>query len=203
MSDFRWGLGHLSLDFVATLGARRNDPVERLRSPEDLEEWLTTADLLGGIGSSATPTDVQLADARQLREATYRVLTAGRLGDAPSTDDVDLINRYARGPVAALQVGPGLSAVRLATDPVAVAITELARASAELATGPELLRVRQCDGCSLLFLDRSRPGQRRWCSMGSCGNRSKTARYRAKRDGGSGDDVRGAGVPLTNPRRRQ
>jgi predicted RNA-binding Zn ribbon-like protein len=187
MSDFRWGLGHLSLDFVATLGARRTVPVERLGSPQELEDWLGTAGLLGGIGPSATPSDVQLADARQLREATYNVLAAGRLGNAPSTDDVGSINRYARGPVAALQIGPGLGTVRLAADPVAVAITELARAGVELTTGPELSRVRQCDGCSLLFLDRSRPGQRRWCSMGSCGNRSKTARYRAKRDGGSED----------------
>jgi predicted RNA-binding Zn ribbon-like protein len=192
MSDFRWGLGHLSLDFVATLGARRSNPVERLGAPEDLEEWLTTAGLLGGTGPSAIPTDVQLADARQLREATYRVLMAGRLGDAPSTDDVDLINRYARGANAALQIGPDLSVVRLATDPVAVAISELARASVELLTGADLPRVRQCDGCSLLFLDRSRPGQRRWCSMGSCGNRSKTARYRAKRDGVAEDVVPGS-----------
>ena len=135
MRDFRWGLGHLVLDFVATLGARRTDPVERLGSPEDLEDWLRAAGLLGGIGPSATPTEVRLADARQLREASYRVLTAGRLGEAPSTDNVALINRYARGAVAALQIGPGLSAVRLATDPVAVAITELARASVELRHG--------------------------------------------------------------------
>ncbi|HUB42904.1 MAG TPA: ABATE domain-containing protein [Streptosporangiaceae bacterium] len=192
MSDFRWGLGHLSLDFVATLGARRTVPVERLGAPEDLERWLTTAGLLEGTGHSAIPTDIQLADARQLREAIYRVLTAGRLGDAPSRDDVDLINRNARGAIAALQIGPGLSVVRLATDPVAVAITELARASVELLTGAELPRVRQCDGCSLLFLDRSRPGQRRWCSMGSCGNRSKTARYRAKRDGVAEDVIQGS-----------
>jgi predicted RNA-binding Zn ribbon-like protein len=187
MSDFRWGLGHLSLDFVATLGARHGGPLERLGSPEDLEDWLTTADLLGGIGPSATPTDVQLADARQLREATFRVVTAGRLGHVPATEDVDVINRGTCGAGAALQIGPALSAVRLAADPVAVAITELARASVELVTGPELSRVRQCDGCSLLFLDRSRPGQRRWCSMGSCGNRSKTARYRTARARGSED----------------
>ena len=182
MSDFRWGLGHLSLDFVATLGARRADPIERFHSVADLEEWLTIAGLLGGIGPTATPSDTQLADARLLREAIYRILTAVRLGDSPSTDDVDVVNLFARGPAAALQIGPELSAGRSVTDPIAAAITELARASVELVTGPDLQRVRQCDGCTLLFLDRSRPGQRRWCSMKTCGNRSKTARYRARRD---------------------
>lgn len=188
MSDFRWGLGHLTLDFVATLGVRHGDPVERLRSPEDLADWLMTAGLLGESGLAAAPADAELDNARQLREATYRVLTAARAGGVPPSGAVGLINRASRGAVAALQIGSGLSAVRLAEDPVTVAITELARASVELITGPELARVRQCDGCSLLFLDRSRPGQRRWCSMGSCGNRSKTARYRARRDG---PDARG------------
>ena len=204
MSDFRWGLGHLSLDFVATLGARRV-----IRS----SGWVPGG--LGGMADNSRPTGgnwplrnthrrPSSADARQLREATYRVLMAGRLGDAPSTDDVDLINRYARGANAALQIGPGLSVVRLATDPVAVAISELARTSVELLTGAELPRVpamRWLLFC--LFLDRSRPGQRRWCSMGSCGNRSKTARYRPKHDGVTEDVVWGALIDRTNPERRQ
>jgi predicted RNA-binding Zn ribbon-like protein len=32
-----------------------------------------------------------------------------------------------------------------------------------------------------MFIDRSRPGRRRWCSMERCGNRDKTARYRQRR----------------------
>jgi len=43
--------------------------------------------------------------------------------------------------------------------------------------------VRQCaaDDCALMFVDTSRPGQRRWCSMDLCGNRSKTQSYRRRR----------------------
>jgi predicted RNA-binding Zn ribbon-like protein len=32
-----------------------------------------------------------------------------------------------------------------------------------------------------MFIDHSRPGRRRWCSMERCGNRAKTARYRQRR----------------------
>jgi predicted RNA-binding Zn ribbon-like protein len=40
-------------------------------------------------------------------------------------------------------------------------------------------RVRGCANpdCILWFLDTSRPGTRRWCSMASCGNRDKALRH--------------------------
>jgi predicted RNA-binding Zn ribbon-like protein len=59
-------------------------------------------------------------------------------------------------------------------------------------TGPRAERVRQCadeQGCGWLFLDQSRLNNRRWCSMGDCGNRAKARRhYRRKNEvsGGAG-----------------
>jgi predicted RNA-binding Zn ribbon-like protein len=46
-------------------------------------------------------------------------------------------------------------------------------------------RLRACAApeCRWVFYDDSRNGAGRWCSMSSCGNRQKTARYRAKRTG--------------------
>lgn len=46
----------------------------------------------------------------------------------------------------------------------------------------ELPRVRRCaePRCSRVFLDTSRNGTRRWCDMGTCGNRAKAARHRAR-----------------------
>jgi predicted RNA-binding Zn ribbon-like protein len=40
-------------------------------------------------------------------------------------------------------------------------------------------RIRRCanEACVLVFLDTSRNGQRRWCSMASCGNRLKARRH--------------------------
>nr|QZD57827.1 CGNR zinc finger domain-containing protein [Glycomyces sp. TRM65418] len=39
-------------------------------------------------------------------------------------------------------------------------------------------RIRACARCGWLFLDSSRGGRRRWCSMGTCGNREKASRHR-------------------------
>jgi predicted RNA-binding Zn ribbon-like protein len=46
-------------------------------------------------------------------------------------------------------------------------------------------RIRQCEGppCAVLFVDTSRKGQRRWCSMSACGNRAKAAGFRAREKG--------------------
>ncbi len=182
---FRWGLGHLTLEFVATLAHRFGNPTERLREPSDLERWLEQA----GLAQSSRCDEQLLAEARELREAIYRVLDAARRpGARPKPADVGVINRWAARPVRSPQIGPGL--VRGSTGPAAsrAALAELARRSVELITGPEVDRVRNCANkeCSLLFIDRSRPGRRRWCSMDRCGNASKTARYRRRTRAGRG-----------------
>lgn len=43
-------------------------------------------------------------------------------------------------------------------------------------------RIRQCEHeeCILYFVDTSKPGKRRWCSMELCGNRRKAAEFYAR-----------------------
>ncbi|MFI9249364.1 CGNR zinc finger domain-containing protein [Streptomyces sp. NPDC053069] len=53
-------------------------------------------------------------------------------------------------------------------------------------TSAALGRVRACAGphCAAWFLDTSRPGNRRWCSMGACGNQAKKSAWRTKHAAG-------------------
>jgi predicted RNA-binding Zn ribbon-like protein len=62
------------------------------------------------------------------------------------------------------------------------ALATLARDAVDLFGGPLAGRIRVCsaDDCGLLFVDTSRPGQRRWCSMERCGNRAKVREHRAR-----------------------
>ena len=55
-------------------------------------------------------------------------------------------------------------------------------AAAELLTSPQRLKIRACaaEDCGWLFLDTSRSGRRRWCTMESCGNRAKARRFHAR-----------------------
>jgi predicted RNA-binding Zn ribbon-like protein len=41
----------------------------------------------------------------------------------------------------------------------------------------KLARIRICNHCAWLFLDRSRNASRRWCDMAVCGNRQKARRH--------------------------
>jgi predicted RNA-binding Zn ribbon-like protein len=177
MSGFRFDLGHITLEFVATLGDRPGRRIERLAEPGDLTRWLAEAKLTEGTRVSARVLD----QARNLREATYRVLDGARAGRRPAKPDLDLLNEWARRPTPAPQIDRDLHRTLLAPDPAAAALAYIARETIKLVTGPDLRRVRTCAGCSLLFVDRSRPGRRRWCSMDRCGNRDKTTRYREKK----------------------
>jgi predicted RNA-binding Zn ribbon-like protein len=56
--------------------------------------------------------------------------------------------------------------------------------AAVLLTETETSRLRMCESCVVHFLDVSKKGARRWCSMNICGNKLKVAAYqRRKRTG--------------------
>jgi predicted RNA-binding Zn ribbon-like protein len=44
----------------------------------------------------------------------------------------------------------------------------------------ERLKVCSSEECRRVFFDRSKPGNRRWCSADLCGNRHKTRSYRQR-----------------------
>jgi len=58
-------------------------------------------------------------------------------------------------------------------------LTPILWSAADLLVSRRLERVRQCANsqCLWLFLDDSKSGNRRWCSMSACGNRAKAHRH--------------------------
>ncbi|MGY4925477.1 CGNR zinc finger domain-containing protein [Streptomyces sp. 900105755] len=69
-----------------------------------------------------------------------------------------------------------------AADPVGALLADIARDALSLATSPALDRVRACSvpHCAAWFLDTSRPGNRRLCSMETCGNQAKKQTWRTR-----------------------
>jgi len=57
----------------------------------------------------------------------------------------------------------------------------IAESVAHLICEEDFRRIKQCEGCSLLFLCRTRRHERKWCSMSTCGNRAKQAAHRNRR----------------------
>ncbi|MET1052864.1 MAG: CGNR zinc finger domain-containing protein [Mycetocola sp.] len=178
----RWWFdtGSLALDFAYTgpLGVTDGDaehPREVFRSPAHLTEWLS--DRLPS--SDATARD--LDDAFRLRGAIGRLaLVVGRSDADPG--DIDLLNLYAATPnIPPRLAGGSLQAGRTAAR-VGQALSTVARDAVALFSGDAPGRIRRCDAddCGLIYLDTSRAGTRRWCSMQRCGNRNKVRAHRAR-----------------------
>jgi len=173
---FRFRGGHPALDLAATLAGRRKpEPRELLADADDLDRWLRSA----GLASDAAGSSEDVALARRLREAIHGVATARIVGqDLPEARAT--LNRIAAGEAAIPVLDAG--GAHLAGGPGAI-LAALAREAILLLGGERSGRIRRCEGqgCALLFVDTSRTGDRRWCSMAGCGNRAKVAEHRRRR----------------------
>lgn len=175
---FRFRGGNAAVDLTATLQTRLTPaPRELLAAPEDLDRWLVSAGL---AMSSSGATEADLALARALREAIFTI--AGGLGETEvDTNARDVLNRTAATPAAA----PVLRADGDLTldGSVAELLSFLAREAVQLLGGPDAAHIRQCQSptCTIFFVDTSRSGDRRWCSMSACGNKAKVTEFRRRK----------------------
>lgn len=177
--EFVFRSGRLCLDLVATLGSRAHLNLERLGTPADLDRWLLLAGCQGG-GPPATHLDHRTA--LELREAVYELASIRlQVSGAQAADALEVVNRLANEPPLVPTLRADFSAAW--SGGVQEALSQVARDAVDLFSGPWADRIRECSGpeCTVLFVDTSRPGRRRWCSMEDCGNQAKSAGLRAKR----------------------
>lgn len=182
---FRSGAGRLCLDFVRTNRHRgRPDATEELATPTLLAQWVDELGPRGLTSESATQSD-WVESARELREAIYRLLvTASRPEGSCSLSfgERECINDWAgRDPPRPFVTAAGSVEYRT-TDAIAATLTLVARDALDLVAHVDIHRLRNCANpdCQILFLDTSRPGMRRWCSMATCGNQAKRLRQKVE-----------------------
>lgn len=195
--NFDLDAGWLCLDFANTLGDRAaaRPREEELHSYADLVAWGEAAGILTG-GEAAdylrlaerhpSNADVAFARAIALREAIYRLFSAIAAVTEPPADDLAAVNAAIAGAMMHARIVSvnGHFHREWAYDGSALdgMLRPVAWSAAELLTSDLLHRVRECAGerCSWLFLDSSKNGRRRWCSMETCGNRAKARRHRER-----------------------
>jgi predicted RNA-binding Zn ribbon-like protein len=190
----------LCLDFANTCYWRGTDaPSETLTGPPDLLRWCETQHVLSEAGAAAIqrwwkerPLAAESAwrEAMALREAIYRLLFG--LADGRPTDAADLaqLNRAladapARSDLAPADTGLAWQIARAFPPRVAVMLAPVLWSAGDLLVGTRHARLRHCanERCLWLFLDESKGGTRRWCSMSACGNRAKAHRHYLKQKG--------------------
>ncbi len=195
----------LALDFLNTTAIPGGDPVEQIPDGESLLGWLVVSRLIEvsvaeDIREMALPAELDAiaVQARSLRSwftqfvrrhsgCSLRPELLPELSPLNKVLERDnsfsiVVSRqdhHASGDAEAWDVAFQRQVCRHWREPGSL-LLPLAQAMAELVCTADFLRIRQCEApeCSLFFLDTSRAGARRWCSMAVCGNRAKQAAHR-------------------------
>ncbi|TQM81574.1 putative RNA-binding Zn ribbon-like protein [Saccharothrix saharensis] len=181
---FRFDPGSFAMELLVSGGPGELRVFEELHAPDDLAAWLADSRLTATAPFTAADvrvTEAELHAVKELRDAFWGVARALAHGDDLPPVGVDALN-------AATAETP-----RPVVDPVTRALTW-----AKPITGTQVLGaaardavelvarggVRECSAsnCGLLFVDTSRSGNRRWCSMERCGNRHKVRAHRARHE---------------------
>lgn len=162
-------------------------PTDELREPEDLLRWAERAERLPAeLVRRFDASTALLTDAIGVRETIHRCFAATAAGREPDAADLSAFNAVlAEAPPRTL-VRPGGWEVAAPEPSVTLLLAPVLWSAADLLVGRQLPRVRQCanPACGWLFLDDSKSGNRRWCSMSACGNRAKAHRHYQRQKAG-------------------
>ncbi|WP_407649888.1 CGNR zinc finger domain-containing protein [Burkholderia aenigmatica] len=181
----------LSIDFANTLYWRGSDPpTETFGTMDDLLAWChEQAGVPAGLAEVCRARGEEeggpamLARALALREALYRLFHAQAEQREPQADDLALLGGFLAeaAPRVALARIDGGYAWRVGEGRATLAglLSPVLWSAIDLLGGARLAKVKRCanDACQWLFIDDSKNGSRRWCSMSSCGNRAKAYRH--------------------------
>ena len=176
---FKFRAGVPCLLLVETLGEWTGRRYERVRSGAMWMAWLRRMKLpVPGLPIG----DDDLSDMRSLRDAVYRTAESVRASRLPPRDAIARINAWAcRAPPPRLLDGSGMALEPPAHVANAHVLALLAQDAIALFSSEARDRIKICASptCPVLFLDRSRRGDRLWCSS-TCGARLASARYRQR-----------------------
>ena len=185
---------HLALDFLNTQPVQDGEAMELLPDFAALLRWFQAAGLLstGDVAvlerqwgqSAAARRTVEAI--RGFREKLRKEVLEWEQGHIVHRSAIDELNRLmASYPMRArLRKRNGkelLTELYFNRQRPEDLFAPLAQAAATLFAHTNRDRVRKCDQCVLHFVDTSKKGTRRWCSMQLCGNRLKVAVYAARR----------------------
>ena len=185
----------LGIDFANTVAYRGSKPDDSLHNLAGLFTWLRTAKALPEpviatlprlIASARIDETRLFSEAINLRETGYGLLNAVAEQAAMPSGNLQRLNHVLAEAPARISLGhsDNLLGWRIEIQPTAAGIlAPVLWSTADLLAGPDSARLRACANpqCLWLFLDDSKNGTRRWCSMQACGNRAKAHRHYQRR----------------------
>jgi predicted RNA-binding Zn ribbon-like protein len=184
--------GHPVLDFNNTVAwTPRGKSNNRLPRPIDLVRWgaesgILTSDearkLRGYCVRNGSRSRSELAEAVRLRDLLHRLFSGLVGSEAPPNASIAELNRHLKKLRSRqkLEWRHGkLGWAPVVSSGTSMIMNRLALSAAGLITSEEVRRLRTCANpdCGWLFLDTTKNGLRKWCSMSDCGGRAKAKRY--------------------------
>lgn len=183
--------GHPVLELVNTVSNRTQvgTAVDRLQSCDDVVSWCQA---LGLITTSAqlppaagTNIDHLLRNIKQVREDIFSVFSAIAEGESPPRTTLSALFSRAGGTLKNTALSDLPTLLELDEKNVETLLQVIPGAFSVAAIEAVFKlpnkRIGACPACGWLFLDSSRGGKRRWCSMRVCGTRTKVAQYRERK----------------------
>lgn len=183
------------LDLLNTKPVLPSGPTELLPDYAAFERWLITS---GTISSTAEKSAVRswrgsseaqfflqevIAFRERLREAVVRIEGGHLPTDGFLSELNTLLVQHPNHALVYRHSGKLIRQTRNQLGQPSDLWSRLAESTAQLLVEPDHSRLRQCEACVLHFLDTSKKGSRRWCSMNICGNKLKVAAYHQRQRG--------------------
>ncbi|WP_268625731.1 CGNR zinc finger domain-containing protein [Paenibacillus alvei] len=168
-------------DFFNTQDRRtryEGDPgIEHLIEPTRLVEWLLRHQLLAEPDDAASEEELQLA--RELRNELRKTIVNNEHDGNVEQVKLEQLTKNFQFGLVFQENGEQLVPLQVNA---AKGLAQLLIIVYELRRTKMWHRIRVCtaEDCQWVFVDRSRPGTGRWCSMKACGNRAKNKTFRHK-----------------------
>jgi predicted RNA-binding Zn ribbon-like protein len=187
----------LAIEFANTLAWRGSAPADSLHSIGDVIIWLSAnkaaqplamTGLQEWFAAHRTQSSAIFDEVIAIRENIYRLLSSVASTTDTKSEDFRQLNKALNGvaPRTRLDKIGDVFGWRIEAEPTAAGIlAPVLWSAADILVGPDSVRVRACanEKCRWLFLDDSKNGSRRWCSMQACGNRAKAHRHYLRKKG--------------------
>jgi predicted RNA-binding Zn ribbon-like protein len=187
----------LCLDFVNTVHDRINESDnDYLSSFTNLLHWAVKAGVVNSktcnvfmetISKSKSRADISLRETIIVRELLYNIFKTVSKHKKIAETDLHTYNIILSKCLSKLQVSSDkkgyINNWKIRPDELLIIIAPIIYSSYELLLSEKLNRVKECPGCGWLFLDTTKNGKRRWCSMKTCGSNVKALEWYHRQKG--------------------
>lgn len=189
--------GVLCLDFLNTVHDRKKELTEDyFQSVEDILRWARKVLVISEssyevLYRKLDPGNPQsnsfFGKALELRDLLYNIFYSITLDKEPLPEELnafsDYLSKYFNSIAVRYTDNRFTETWKWKGDDPARILMTVVKSAYDLLLSERLDRVKECPNCGWLFLDTTRNGKRKWCSMKSCGSTVKALDYYYRKKG--------------------